>query len=118
MLAALPLVRSGKVRPLAMLGDKRSKHMPDVPTVTETLPGFQKLGGGLGFYGPAGLPRPIVQRLNGEVAKSLAAKEVHDVLVGQGFDPEGTTPQKFGEYITSEAERWGPVVKSANMKLD
>jgi tripartite-type tricarboxylate transporter receptor subunit TctC len=111
-------VRAGKVKALAVAGSKRLPQLPDVPTAAEAgLKGFETYTW-FGMAGPAATPRPIVDRLNAEIRKSLAAKDVLDVLVNQGFDPEATTPEQFAQYINAESERWGPVVRKADMKVD
>jgi tripartite-type tricarboxylate transporter receptor subunit TctC len=111
-------VRAGKLKALAVASDKRQPQLPDVPTTAEAgLPGFESYTW-FGMAAPAGTPAAVIQRLNKELGKSIQAKEVHDVLVAQGFDPEPTTPERFQQYITTEAEKWGPIVKAAHMKVD
>jgi tripartite-type tricarboxylate transporter receptor subunit TctC len=110
--------RAGKLKPLAVAGSKRLPQLPDVPTTAEAgLKGFETYTW-FGMAGPRALPASVVQRLNDEIRKSLEAKDVLDVLVGQGFEPDHTTPEEFARYITSESERWGPIVRAANMKVD
>ena len=111
-------VRTGKVRLIAILESARNASMPDVPTVTETLPGFQKLGGGLGFYGPAGLPRPIVQRLNAEIVKAIFAPEVKAKLEDFGFRVSASTPEEFATLMKNEFETYGRAVKLAGLKQE
>jgi tripartite-type tricarboxylate transporter receptor subunit TctC len=109
-------VRSGKVRLIAILEQQRNTALPDVPSVTETLPGFQKLGGGLGFYGPAGLPRPIVQRLNAEISKAIFAPDVRAKLEEFGFRVTASTPEEFVALMKTEFETYGRAVKLAGLK--
>ncbi len=111
-------VRAGKLKAIAVASSARLPQLPDVPTTAEAgLAGFESYTW-FGMAAPASTPAAVIQRLNAEVKASVASKEVHDVLVAQGFDPETTTPERFGQYITSEAERWAPIVKAANMKVD
>lgn len=117
LIAALPLVRSGKVRPLAMLGDKRSKHMPDVPTVAEhNLPEFD-YANWLGIFAPAGTPAPIVNRLNDAFVKVSKLPAIVAELDAQGSDALGSSPEAFRKYVASETARWGKVVQGAGIKL-
>lgn len=111
-------VRAGKVKALAVASTKRLPQLPDVPTTAEAgLPGFETYTW-FGMAGPQGTPAGIVKRLNSELQRTLAAKEVHDVLVNQGFESEWTTPEQFGKYISGEAEKWAPIVKASGMKVD
>jgi len=111
-------VRSGKVRLIAIMESARNAALPDVPTVTETMPGFQKLGGGLGFFGPAGLPRPIVQRLNAEIVKAIFAPEVRAKLEDFGFRVSASTPEEFTVLMNNEFETYGRAVKLAGLKSE
>jgi tripartite-type tricarboxylate transporter receptor subunit TctC len=111
-------VHAGKLKALAVASASRLPQLPDVPTTAEAgMPGFETYTW-FGMAAPQGTPPAVIQRLTSEIARSLAAKEVRDVLVGQGFDPESTTPERFAQYISAEAEKWGPIVKAANMKMD
>jgi tripartite-type tricarboxylate transporter receptor subunit TctC len=111
-------VKAGKLKALAVASSSRLPQLPDVPTTAQAgMPGLESYTW-FGIAAPAATPQQVIQRLNGEIRKAVAAREVADVLVAQGFDPEATTPEQFAQYIAQEAERWGPVVKAANMKVD
>ncbi len=111
-------VRSGKLKALAVAGTKRLRQLPEVPTAAEAgLPGFETYTW-FGMAAPAGTPAAVLQRLNGEIKRSLETKEVLEVLINQGFEPESTTPEQFMQYITLEAHKWAPIVKAAGMKID
>jgi tripartite-type tricarboxylate transporter receptor subunit TctC len=113
--AAMPHVKSGKLRPVAMTTAKRSIAMPDLPTVAESgVPGYEAAT----WYGlllPARMPAPIVDRLHAETVKALAVPELRERLVGQGFEPVGSTPAEFAAYIKSEIVKWGKVIKAAGI---
>ncbi|HET7731751.1 MAG TPA: tripartite tricarboxylate transporter substrate-binding protein, partial [Usitatibacter sp.] len=101
---------------LAVTGDKRSAALPDVPTIAESgLPGY-RAATWFGVLAPAGTPKEIVAKLNGEFAKALAAPELVEHLRLEGADVVGGTPEQFGEFLKSEVERWGPVVRAAGIK--
>ncbi len=114
----VPHIRTGKVRLIAALESARNASLPDAPTVAETFPGFQKLGGGLGFLGPSGLPRPIVQRLNAEIARAIFAPEVKAKIEDFGFRATASTPEEFNTLMKSEFETYGRAVKLAGLKQE
>ncbi len=118
MVSALPHVKSGKLRALAITSDKRSSAAPDVPTVAEAGgPGF-KVDPWFGVVAPAGTPKEIVTKLNIAINKSLQLQDVKNQLYRLGVEPVGTTPDEFALKIKSEIEKWSKVVKEANVKVD
>jgi tripartite-type tricarboxylate transporter receptor subunit TctC len=116
--AALPHIKAGKLRALALVAPQRSPALPDVPTVAEAgLKDFDVTT----WYGvmvPAGTPRPIVTRLNGELVKIMQAPEVKERLAGMATDPLTSTPEEFAAYLRQEIAKWGDVVRKANLKAD
>ncbi len=115
MPAAMPHVRSNRLRAVAVTSNKRSQAMPELPTIGETLKGYDAST----WYGvlvPARTPRPIVMRLHGEIVKILGVIETRDRLLAQGFEPVGSTPAEFATYINSEIVKWGKVIKAAGIK--
>jgi tripartite-type tricarboxylate transporter receptor subunit TctC len=117
-LTALPQIKAGKVRALAVTSGKRSAVAPNLPTVAEAgFPGFEVVGW-FGWLAPAGTPRAIVERLNREMVKILQQPDMKDRLVGLGADPAPGTPQEFGAFIRSEHDKWAQVIRRAGIKLD
>ncbi len=116
MPAIWPLAKAGKLRALAHGGVKRSPAAPDVPTVAETLPGFQCITW-YALIAPRGVPQPIVSKLNGEMVKMLADPPFAKRLIDQGQEPQATTPAELATYMHAESERWALVVKSAGLAL-
>ena len=118
MPTVIPHVKSGRLKGIAVGSAKRSAAMPDIPTVAES--------GVLGFdyvtwyamFGPAALPKPIIAKLNAEIVKMLADRELAQRLAVQGAEPSPGTPEQLGRYMREEQERWRKVIKSANLKLD
>ncbi len=113
----LPHVKAGKLRALATTGPRRLANLPDVPTVAETIPGFEAVN----WYGmvvPTATPPAVVQQLHGALAKELARPDVREKLVAQGIEPMATTPAEFGTFMKTEAAKWSRVVKDANVKVD
>ena len=116
--AALPHIRSGKLRPLAVTTPQRISMLPDVPTASEAgLPGFE-VSSLFGILAPAATPREIVTRLNSEIAKLLALPDVQAQLLAQGAYPVLTTPEQAAARIHQEVELWAKVIKEANVKPD
>jgi tripartite-type tricarboxylate transporter receptor subunit TctC len=116
-LVVLPHVKSGKVKALAVTGQKRSRLMPELPTIAETLPGYNA-SGWYGLFVPAATPKPVVTRLASESIKVLKMHDVIERLSSQGAEPVGSTPEEFGAYVRSEIDKWANLVKVANMKAD
>ena len=115
--AVLPLVKSGKVRALGVGGPKRSPAAPDVPTIGETIPGFECVNW-YAMSAPAKTPAPIVAKLNGEVVKMIADPSFAQKLIDMGSEPQSSTPAELTKYMRKESERWDRVIKSANLKLE
>jgi len=116
--AALPHIRAGKLKPLAVTGLKRNPLLPGVPTFEEA--GYKGFDGvqWYGIVGPAKLPPPVVARLNAEIGKALAAPALQQRLVAEAIEPMPMTPQEFGAYIQSELERYTQLARQQNIKLD
>ena len=114
---ALPHIKAGRVRALAVTSRTRSPLLPDVPTVAEFgMPGFEAVTW-FGFAVPTGTPRPIIDRLNAEIGKALAMPDVKQKLAVQGIDVAGGTPDEFGAYMHDEFAKWGDLVKQSGAKV-
>jgi tripartite-type tricarboxylate transporter receptor subunit TctC len=117
-LVVTPHVKAGKVKALAVTGLKRSRLMPELPTIAESgLPGYNA-SGWYGLFVPAATPRPIITRLNQEAVKALRMPDVVKTLSSQGAEPVGNSPEEFGAFVKSEIEKWANLVKVAKMKMD
>jgi tripartite-type tricarboxylate transporter receptor subunit TctC len=109
-------VQSGKIRALGVTTSKRSKLVPDLPTVAEAgVPGFEA-NNWYGVVVPAKTPKPIIDRLHKEFTAVLNLPEIREVLFRQGLDVAATTPQAFGAYIKSETSKWAKVIKASGAK--
>ena len=112
-----PQIKAGKAKGLAVSTAKRSNMMPGVPTVAETLPGFEMLSW-FGMLAPANTPTTIVTRLNADMTKVLALPDVRSALAAQGFEVMGGTPAEFGDYIRREIAKITKIAKAANVKAE
>jgi tripartite-type tricarboxylate transporter receptor subunit TctC len=118
MHTVLPYARAGRLRVLGQSGAKRSAVAPDYPTFGEAGLKGVDVGFWYGMLGPAGMPRDIVAKLNGEIAALLRIPEVHDGLVRQGLEPVTGTPEQFAALIRADLARWARVVKDARIVAD
>ena len=113
-----PYARSGKVRPLAVSGARRSPAFPDLPTIAEAgVPGYEASTWS-GVIGPAGLPRPIVDRLNAAVNEAIRSPLFVERFAIIGDEPAGGTPEQFAETIRRDSARWAEVIKRSGAKID
>ncbi len=117
--SALPLIKAGKLRALAVTSLARASALPDVPTVAESgLPGFEA-SSWFGLLAPAGTPKDVVTKVNAEVAKWLATPEAKEKLAAQGaIVASGLTPDDFTRHIASETTKWQKVVKDSGAKVE
>jgi tripartite-type tricarboxylate transporter receptor subunit TctC len=115
---AIPQIKAGKIRGLAVTTATRAGMLPDLPTIAEAaLPGYEA-NNWYGLLAPAKTPRPIIDRLNAEMVKILGSSSVRDLYFMQGLEPTPTTPEVFGAYIKSEIVKWSKLVKAAGVKPD
>lgn len=116
--SARPHIESGKLRPIAAAGSKRSAAYPDVPTLAEQgVKGFE-VEGWQGFTVRAGTPEPVIRALNTAYLKAIAPAEVKRKLNEAGIDPVGGTPEQFTAYIQAETVKWRAVVRERNIKAE
>jgi len=116
MPSAMPFIKSGKLRPIAVTSAKRSPAAPDIPTIAESgLPGYEATSW-YGILAPARTPPQIVARLHEVLVSVIGAPDMQDKLAAQGLDPVGNTPQQFAAVIKSEIAKWAKVVKASGAK--
>jgi tripartite-type tricarboxylate transporter receptor subunit TctC len=113
-----PFARSGAVRALAVTGDRRSPAFPDLPTVAEAgVPGYSAPTWG-GVIAPAGVPRPIIDKLNAAINKAIQSAAFKDHFAAIGDEPAGGTPEEFAALIASDSAKWGAVIRRAGIKFE
>jgi tripartite-type tricarboxylate transporter receptor subunit TctC len=117
MFGSMPNIEAAKVKPIAITSPQRASTAPNIPTVAETLPGFnvQSIAG---LVVPAGTPRDIVNRISAAVNQALRSPDLRERMAALGMEPAPTTPEQFDQLIRSEIDKWSKVVKASGMKLD
>jgi len=114
--SAKGLLAAGSVRPIAVTTAQRSALMPDVPTVAESGVPDYDLSGWIALFAPAGTPKPVVARLNAEVAKALQLADVREKLLGMGADPAPMPIADFAHWSRQEVVKWTRLVKEAGIE--
>ncbi len=112
-----PHAKAGRVRALGVSAPKRAAQFPEVPTIAETVPGYQTDAWG-GVIGPARLPREILLKIHGEIKKALASPAVAERYKQLDAEPDGGTPEEFLELVRRETPKWAEVIKRSGAKVD
>jgi tripartite-type tricarboxylate transporter receptor subunit TctC len=116
--SAKPHIDAGKLRPIGITTSKRSKALPNVPTIAESgLPGYE-VTPWFAVFVPAATPKPIVNKLNAALLDALKSPEIKAKFDGIGAEPLGTSPDELAIYLNKEIERWGKVISTNNIKSD
>lgn len=115
--AALPQVRGGKLRALAVASAKRSALLPDLPSISGSGLPFDTAGW-YGLVAPRGTPASVSSKLHADVVKALNAPELKERLSSLGIEPIGTTPAQFATFLREELAKWGKVIKATGIKAD
>ncbi|MBX9810160.1 MAG: tripartite tricarboxylate transporter substrate binding protein, partial [Burkholderiales bacterium] len=118
MASALPHLKAGKLRPLAVTTNRRSSFFPEVPTMEEAGVRGYEFSTWYGLLVPAGTPQPITARLNAEMTKILSSDATKEQFRVQGLEATSTSPAEFGSYLRSEVDKWGKVVKASGARPD
>ena len=118
MLSAMPHVRGGKLKAIAVTSAQRSPAAPEIPTVAESgLPGYEAIAWN-GLLAPAGTPKEVVAKLNAEVKKALEVAEIRERFAAQGFAAAYSTPEAYARFIDAEVDKWARVVKVSGATVD
>ncbi len=116
--SAVPQIRAGRIRPLAVTTAKRSASLPEVPTIAEAgLAGFDAPAWN-GVLVPARTPRPVIAQLHAEIVKDLKLPDVLERITALGFEPVGSTPEEFGVFLKAELAKWAKVAKEIGAKAE
>ena len=114
---ALPYIRDGRLRALGVLGKSRSAQLPDVPSISEVLPGYD-LTNWFGLVAPAATPKDILSKISADVAKALENPELREKITALSATVVGDTPEQFGATIRAESEKWARVIREAGIKAE
>jgi len=118
LIAPMPLIKAGKLRPIIVTSLQRAPQLPDVPTVAESgFPGYEDYTW-VGFWAPAGTPKPIVNRLNKEISLALQRPDMKERLSALGYEFKPNSPEEFASFVAGEVQKWGKVVKASGAKAD
>jgi tripartite-type tricarboxylate transporter receptor subunit TctC len=113
---ALPQIKAGAIRPLAVSSTERVPQLPDVPTVAESFPGYSAITWN-GLMAPAGTPKPIIEKMAAEIAKACKDKKFIERLATLGADPSGISPEQFAKLVVQDLKTWGEAVEGAGLKM-
>jgi tripartite-type tricarboxylate transporter receptor subunit TctC len=118
--SSLPLIQSGRFRALAKLNSRPLPALPNVPplSIAANLPALDDISSWTGIVAPAGTPRPIVDKIQREIASAFADVGIHDKLENAGINPVSSTPEEFESFFRKEADRWVTIFKESGIKLD
>jgi tripartite-type tricarboxylate transporter receptor subunit TctC len=117
LVEVLSFIEAGKLRALAVTTKERSRRLPDLPTLSEVLPGYE-IALWVGMFAPKGTPQPIVDRLGAAVRKAMAHPGVHKTVEEQGSTIVASTPEEFKPFLAAEIEKWGNLVKLSGAKIN
>ena len=121
LVTAMPAANAGRVKALAVTSDRRSPYAPSVPTMAEAgVSGFSEAGSDLwfGIVGPAGIPKPVVQKLNDALIQAMRSTQVRERVSAQGFELWTGTPEEFAAVIRADRDKWGRIVKASGAQID
>jgi tripartite-type tricarboxylate transporter receptor subunit TctC len=109
-------IRAGKLRALAVTSATRSEALPDVPTIAEFVPGYEAIWNGL--VAPKATPVEIIDQLNGAITASLVDPKLKAQFANVGSVPKSMTPAEFGKFVAEDTDKWGKVIRAANIRVD
>jgi tripartite-type tricarboxylate transporter receptor subunit TctC len=115
--SAMPYVKSGRLKALAVTSTQRYPALPNLPTISESLPGYE-IGSWYGVLAPAGTPRDILKKVSDGIAAIVRRPEMREKLLAQGATPVGSTPEQFAAHIQRELKKWAVVVKDSGARVD
>ena len=115
--AVAGLAKAGKLRMLAVTSTKRALALPEVPTIAETIPGYEMFGW-IGFMAPAGTPKAVIERLSTETRKIMQDPELKQRFLNAGLEPAGNTPAEFADFMRKQNDRYASIVKQSGVKAD
>ena len=117
MPTVLQYIKAGRLKAIAVGTLKRTAQLPDVPTIAETIPGFEATNW-YGLFAPGGTPKDVVTRINADTNRALASPEIREKIINTGGEPKGGGSEEFAAFIRTEVAKWGKTIKDANIKFE
>ena len=117
LFSAMPMVKDGRLKAIALASPKRAVDQPQIPTISETVPGFSAMSI-IGIVAPAKVPRPVVEKMSADIAAAVRSPEMRAHMLQLGMEPVGSTSDEYQALIGSEIDKWARVIKTANIKLE
>lgn len=117
LFSAMPFVKEGRLKAIALASPKRAVDQPQIPTISETLPGFSAMSV-IGIIAPAGVPKALVKRISADVVAAVKSPELSITMLQLGMEPVGSTNEEYDALISSEIDKWAHVIKTAGIKLE
>jgi tripartite-type tricarboxylate transporter receptor subunit TctC len=117
LFSAMPLVKDGRLKAIALASPKRSIDQPQIPTISETLPGFAAMSI-IGIIAPSGTPKALLKRISADVAAAVKSPDLSARMLQLGMEPVGSTSDEYQTLINSEIDKWARVIKTAGIKLE
>ena len=117
MFSAMPFVRDGRLKAIALASPKRAESNPEIPLVSETVPGFSAMSV-IGLIAPAGVPRDLMRRMGADVARAVRMPEVRERFAQLGTESVGSTPEEYDALIKGEIDKWSGVVRTRGIKVE
>jgi tripartite-type tricarboxylate transporter receptor subunit TctC len=117
LFSAMPMVKDGRLKAIALASPKRSIDQPQIPTISETLPGFAAMSI-IGIIAPAATPKPLLKRISADVAAAVKSPDLSARMLQLGMEPVGSTSDEYNALINSEIDKWARVIKTAGIKLE
>ena len=115
--SAMPFVRQGRLKVIALASPKRAEGEPSIPLISETLPGFGAMSV-MGIVAPAGVPREVLRRIGGDIGRAVKDSDLTTRMAQLGMEPVGSSPEDFDALIRVEIDKWAKVIKTGNIKLE
>ncbi len=117
LFSSMPFVKDGRLKVLALSSPKRAESNPDIPLISEAVPGFSAMSI-IGVIAPSGVPKELLHRIGADIARAVKSPELRDRFTGLGMEPVGSTPEQYNEVIRTEIDKWSGVIRQRGIKLE
>jgi tripartite-type tricarboxylate transporter receptor subunit TctC len=117
LFSAMPFVKDNRLKVIGLASPTRAASNPEIPLIAETVPGFSAMSF-IGVIAPAGVPKPLLNRISADVARTVKSRDLTDRMTALGMEPVGSTADEYDALIRDEIDKWSRVVKTAGIKLN